>query len=67
MPYKIKSIQTKLFNLPLNNPLLDSTHGLMRDFQLILTIIKDSHDNYGIGYTYTVGQNGHAIFKLYKA
>ena len=43
MPYKIKSIQTKLFNLPLNNPLLDSTHGLMRDFQLILTIIEDSH------------------------
>ena len=47
MPYNIKSIQTKLFNLPLNNPLLDSTHGLMRDFQLILTIIEDSHGNYG--------------------
>ena len=66
MPYKIKSIQTKLFNLPLNNPLLDSTHGLMRDFQLILTIIEDSHGNYGIGYTYTVGQNGHAILNCIK-
>ena len=42
------------------------THGLMRDFQLILTIIEDSHGNYGIGYTYTVGQNGHAILNCIK-
>lgn len=58
---KIESVQTDLYRIPLAQPLTDSTHGLMIDFELITVRIIDSDGAVGLGYSYTVNHGGAAV------
>jgi L-alanine-DL-glutamate epimerase-like enolase superfamily enzyme len=61
---KIISIETGLYQIPLTVPLSDSTHGEMPFFELITVRIKDEDGVEGMGYTYSVGVGGRAIYSL---
>jgi L-alanine-DL-glutamate epimerase-like enolase superfamily enzyme len=61
---KIASIVTGYYRIPLPEALSDSTHGIMRDFELITTRVIDSDGAEGTGYTFTVGRNGGAIANI---
>ena len=58
---KIKSVETGYYRIPLPEILTDSTHGIMREFELITARIRDEEGAEGVGYTFTVGRNGSAI------
>lgn len=57
----IAAIVTGYYRIPLPEILTDSTHGIMRDFELVTARITDSDGAEGVGYTFTVGRNGGAI------
>jgi L-alanine-DL-glutamate epimerase-like enolase superfamily enzyme len=59
---KITSLECGLYRIPLSVALSDSTHGLIRHFELVTTTVRDGDDAEGVGYTYTVGRNGGAIY-----
>ena len=61
---KIKEIDVALFQIPLDVALSDSTHGEMPFFELITVRIKDEDGLEGLGYTYSVGVGGRAIYSL---
>lgn len=61
---KIETLTAGYYRIPLDVPLSDSTHGLMRDFELNTVRIRDAEGVEGVGYTYTVGRNGVAIHAL---
>ena len=58
---KIASIRAGLYRIPLPVTLTDSTHGEMTHFELVTARVADGDGAEGVGYTYTVGTNGHAI------
>src|SRR5438045_948777 len=58
---KIASLECGLYRIPLPVALSDSTHGLIRHFELVTATVRDGDDAEGVGYTYTVGRNGGAI------
>jgi len=51
----IASLRCDYYRIPLPELLTDSTHGEMKDFELITVRIADSDGAEGVGYTYTVG------------
>ena len=57
----IKSIQTRLFEVPLPEVLSDAKHGDHTHFELVTATITLEDGNEGTGYTYTGGKGGHAI------
>ncbi len=57
----ITNLGTGFYRIPLPETLTDSTHGEMRDFELITLRVQDADGAEGVGYTYTVGRNGAAI------
>src|SRR5688572_11429360 len=57
----IESLECGFYRVPLPVVLTDSTHGIMRDFELVTVRVRDGEGGEGIGYTYTVGRNGGAI------
>ena len=61
---KIKKIAVGLYKIPLEIALSDSTHGEMPFFELITVRIKDEDGSEGVGYTYSVGVGGRAIYSL---
>ena len=61
---KIASIVIGHYRIPLPEILTDSTHGIMRNFELITTSVSDSDGAEGTGYTFTVGRNGGAIANI---
>jgi L-alanine-DL-glutamate epimerase-like enolase superfamily enzyme len=61
---KIKNILTDYYKIPLPTVMTDSTHGVMRFFELITVRVQDNNGNEGLGYTYTVGAGGNAIRNL---
>jgi L-alanine-DL-glutamate epimerase-like enolase superfamily enzyme len=61
---KIKNIKVSLYQIPLSVALSDSTHGEMPFFELITVRIKDEDGVEGVGYTYSVGVGGRAIYSL---
>jgi L-alanine-DL-glutamate epimerase-like enolase superfamily enzyme len=61
---KIKSVITGYYRVPLPEVLTDSTHGIMRDFELATARIRDADGAEGVGYTFTVGRNGGAIANI---
>ena len=61
---KIKEIYVYLFQIPLDVALSDSTHGEIPFFELITVRIKDEAGLEGLGYTYSVGVGGRAIYSL---
>ena len=58
----ITHLQTDHYLIALPVTLSDSTHGQMTHFELVTTCVKDSDGAQGVGYTYTVGCNGAAIY-----
>ena len=58
---RIESIEAGLYRIPLERTLVDSTHGAMPDFELVTVRVRDGDGATGVGYTFTVGANGHAI------
>jgi len=57
----IASIKTRLFNVPLDEVLVDAKHGDHTHFQLITATVMLDNGSHGTGYTYTGGKGGHAI------
>ena len=58
---KIKSIQTRLFEVPLPEVLSDAKHGDHYHFELVTVTITLEDGSEGTGYTYTGGKGGRAI------
>ncbi len=58
---RITSIKTHLFNVPLDEVLVDAKHGDHTHFQLVTCTITLKDGTQGTGYTYTGGKGGHAI------
>jgi len=58
---RIANIDTRLFNVPLDEVLVDAKHGDHTHFQLITATITLEDGSQGTGYTYTGGKGGHAI------
>jgi len=63
---RIKTTETTLSRIPLENTLSDSTHGEISAFELVSCRVRDSDGAEGVGYTYTVGRNGGAIADILK-
>lgn len=61
---KIETIITGYYRVPLPEALTDSTHGIMRNFELVTARICDVDGVEGVGYTFTVGRNGGAIANI---
>ncbi len=62
----IESFDAAHYRIPLPQPVSDSTHGEMRDFELIVCRLRDDRGVEGLGYTYTVGRGGTAILALLR-
>lgn len=60
----IKSIKNELFRIPLAEVLSDAKHGDHTHFEVITTTILCQDGYEGVGYTYTGGKGGRAIFSL---
>ncbi len=57
-------MDTALYQIPLTVSLSDSTHGEMPFFELITVRMKDEEGLEGLGYTYSVGVGGRAVYSL---
>jgi L-alanine-DL-glutamate epimerase-like enolase superfamily enzyme len=62
----IASIEARLFNVPLDEVLVDAKHGDHTHFQLITATITLEDGTQGTGYTYTGGKGGTAILAMIK-
>ena len=58
---EIAQVSTQLFNIPLDDVLVDAKHGDHTHFQLVTVTIETTDGLSGTGYTYTGGKGGHAI------
>ncbi|MEO3413090.1 mandelate racemase/muconate lactonizing enzyme family protein [Roseovarius sp. CAU 1744] len=58
---RIREIDCRLFNVPLDEILTDAKHGDHTHFQLITATIRLENGAEGTGYTYTGGKGGQAI------
>jgi L-alanine-DL-glutamate epimerase-like enolase superfamily enzyme len=61
---QIESLECGLYRVPLPVALSDSSHGVMREFELITARVHDRDGAQGVGYTYTVGRNGGAVYDV---
>jgi L-alanine-DL-glutamate epimerase-like enolase superfamily enzyme len=57
----IAGLKFGFYRVPLATALTDSTHGVMRDFELLTARVRDAEGAEGVGYTFTVGRNGAAV------
>jgi len=60
----IKSIEIKLFKVPLDEILSDAKHGDHSHFELITATVTQSDGLQGTGYTYTGGRGGSSIVAM---
>ena len=58
---KIKSVTSKIYSIPLSEPLMDAKHGTHTHFELITVRVILNNGLEGTGYTYTGGRGGSAI------
>lgn len=58
---KIVSVDVRLFQIPLEEVLVDAKHGDHHFFELVTAKITLDDGSEGTGYTYTGGKGGHAI------
>lgn len=61
MSIKIKSMEVRLFHIPLAEILIDSLHGTHTHFDLITCTLTTEDGFEGTGYTYTGGRGGYSI------
>lgn len=57
----ISHIETRLFQVPLDEVLTDAKHGDHTHFELVTATVTLADGTRGTGYTYTGGKGGHAI------
>lgn len=57
----IQDIETRLFRIPLDEPMGDAKHGEHTHFELVTATIRLADGSAGTGYTYTGGKGGEAI------
>lgn len=57
----VAAVETRLFNVPLAEVLVDAKHGAHTHFELITVTIRLENGAEGTGYTYTGGKGGRAI------
>ncbi len=60
----IAALEAGLYRIELPVALSDSTHGTITYFELITVRLRDSDGAEGVGYTYTVGAGGAAVYAL---
>ena len=58
---KIRKIDSRLFRVPLQEPLHDAKHGAHTHFELVTVSVELDDGSRGTGYTYTGGKGGRAI------
>lgn len=63
-PIKIKSVAVEHYKVPLAEVLSDAKHGDHTYFELIVSRITCQNGVEGVGYTYTGGSGGSAIYSL---
>ena len=61
---KIAAVDINHFQIPLAEVLVDAKHGDHHFFELITATIRLEDGSEGVGYTYTGGKGGRAIFSL---
>lgn len=61
MSFRIQAIEPRLFSVPLQEPLVDASHGTHTHFELVTTTIVLENGLSGTGYTYTGGKGGRSI------
>lgn len=62
----IKSVETRLYAVPLPEVLTDAKHGDHTHFELITATVTLDDGRQGTGYTYTGGKGGHAILAMIR-
>ncbi|MEM9797412.1 MAG: mandelate racemase/muconate lactonizing enzyme family protein [Pseudomonadota bacterium] len=62
----IRDVRVRLFEVPLDDVLVDAKHGDHTHFQLITCKIRTSDGVEGTGYTYTGGKGGSAIAAMIR-
>ncbi len=62
----IRDLEVRLFNVPLDEVLVDAKHGDHTFFQLVTVTITLEDGKSGTGYTYTGGKGGHAIAAMIR-
>lgn len=60
----ISKVEARLFNVPLDEVLVDAKHGDHTHFQLVTATVHLDDGSSGTGYTYTGGKGGHAILAM---
>jgi len=60
----IVDVKTRIFHVPLSQPLSDAKHGTHTYFELITATVILSDGSEGTGYTYTGGVGGRAIYNV---
>ncbi|MEM9079977.1 MAG: mandelate racemase/muconate lactonizing enzyme family protein [Verrucomicrobiota bacterium] len=60
----IRSVESRLYAVPLNEVLNDAKHGDHHHFEIITVTVTLEDGRQGTGYTYTGGRGGHAIRAL---
>jgi L-alanine-DL-glutamate epimerase-like enolase superfamily enzyme len=60
----IRDVRADHYRIPLPIALSDSTHGTIRDFELVTVRVREADGAEGVGYTYTVGTGGAAVHAL---
>ena len=63
---RITSVEARLFNVPLDEVLVDAKHGNHTHFQLVTATITLEDGSHGTGYTYTGGKGGTAILAMIR-
>ncbi|MEO0386528.1 MAG: mandelate racemase/muconate lactonizing enzyme family protein [Pseudomonadota bacterium] len=61
MTSKIRTVQTRLYHIPLEEVLVDAKHGDHTHFELITATVTLEDGAVGTGYSYTGGKGGFAI------
>ncbi len=57
----IREVDARLYNIPLDEVLVDARHGSHSHFHLITATVTLEDGSQGTGYSYTGGRGGHAI------
>ena len=61
---RIRSVEARLFTIPLSEVLSDAKHGDHTHFELITATVRLDNGIDGTGYTYTGGRGGHAVLAM---
>jgi L-alanine-DL-glutamate epimerase-like enolase superfamily enzyme len=60
----IQSVDAEYYQVPLDEPLYDARHGVHTHFELVIAKVKLADGSQGVGYTYTGGKGGRAIYEM---